>query len=548
MNRKLLSIMLAALMLTALIAPIAAAEAPAMPALPDNTLKITVNIPLFNYEAKGTPIQAKWEEMMEAYLGIKLDITYNETPWTDYRNNEKVLIQAGEIPDAATYSQNTFINEFGEDGLVLDLTQYWDYMTYYPQYVEATNGGMDYVTNEDGTSYYFMDGYYNPNDITGAQSFTSFAYRFDLLKKYDLAPATTIEEFDKLCADIKALIDSGEIDAKYVLHNSTKDYAFYRGFVGIFHTWDTTYWNGEKWSFGPIEDNFREMLGYLNGLYTLGYMDPEFATDTSDMVLNKALNDGMAIVPTLWSGMPRTWNLQKTNPDMEWGLAFLPKNETYGTPWKWGSRQTGKSVSNSMGIIINASTKYPEWIVKMIDYQYSDEIVNMMNWGLEGEHCTIDADGQYQFTDLIATADDPTATAGQLGIMSASACRPGIPFVPQLFDAAASLMAKEPWWNPEEGYYTGQYWIESGKIGGEESVSPYDRPPVVRLSAAEATARAEMTNACELYAREQALKFITGELDVKDDAAWASYIAAVKSQVADFDGVLATLQAKSQIN
>ncbi len=546
MKRKLVSLVLATLMLVAMLAT-AVAE-PTMPELPNNTLSITVNIPQFNYEAAGTIMQQKWQEMMEAYLGIKLDITYNVTPWADYRVNEKVLIQAGEIPDVASYSQNTFVNEFGEDGLVLDVTQYLDYMTYYPQYIESTNGGMDYITNADGTSYYFFDGYYNPGNITGAQSFTSFAYRFDLLKKYDLQPATTIEEFDALCAKIKSLIDSGEIPLKYVLHNSTKDYAFYRGFVGIFHTWDTTYWNGEKWSFGPIEDNFREMLGYLNGLYNLGYIDPEFATDTSDMANDKALNNGMAIVPTLWSGMPRTWNLQKTDPDMEWGLAFLPGNANYGTPWKWGSRQTGKSLSNSMGIIINASTKYPEWIVKMIDYQYSDEIVNFMNWGIEGEHYTVDENGDRHFTEMLYETGDPTAVAGTIGIMSSSANRPGIPFIPQSFDAAGELFAKEPWWSVAEGYYIGQYWIESGKIGGEDSVSPFDRPPVLRLTAAEATARAEMSSACELYAREQALKFITGELDVTDDAAWANYIAGIKSQVADFDGVLATLQAKSVLD
>ena len=60
--------------------------------------------------------------------------------------------------------------------------------------------------------------------------------------------------------------------------NSTKDYSLYRGFVGIFHTWDVLYYNGSEWVFGPLEDNFREMLKYLNGLYEAGYIDPEFGT------------------------------------------------------------------------------------------------------------------------------------------------------------------------------------------------------------------------------------------------------------------------------
>lgn len=516
-----------------------------MPELPDNTLKLEVRAPNFGTSAEGTLIQQKWQEEMEKYLGIKLDISYNYSPWQDYRDSEKVLIQAGDIPDVATYSQGTYINEFGADGLVLDVWKYKDYMTYYPKYVEATNGGEAYITNEDGTSYYFFDGYYNPDDLTGAQSFTSFAYRFDILKANNLQPATTLDEFTKLCADIKSLIDSGKIDAQYVMHNTDKNYAFYRGFVGIFHTWDTTYWNGEEWSFGPIENNFREMLKYLNTLYQAGYIDPEFGTDTGDMSTQKALNNGYVIAPTLWSGMARSWNNQKTNADMEWGLAYLPENSEYGTPWKWGSKQDGYSLSNSMGIIINSDTEYPEWVVKLIDYQYSDEMVEMMNWGIEGETYTEGADGKKTFVESIITAEDPVQEAANLGIMSSAACRTGIPFTPQEFNAANAMIPTEQWWNAADGYYDGQYWIESGRLGGEDSVSPFDRPPVVRLTDAESTEKAEMTSSCENYAKEQSFKFITGELDINDDAAWQTYIAGVKSQVSDFDGILETLQSKS---
>lgn len=39
--------------------------------------------------------------------------------------------------------------------MVLNIMDYWDYMTYYPEYVENTMGGIDFVTNEEGASYYF---------------------------------------------------------------------------------------------------------------------------------------------------------------------------------------------------------------------------------------------------------------------------------------------------------------------------------------------------------------------------------------------------------
>jgi len=520
------------------------AEGPVMPELPNNTLSITVNAPNWGTDPMNTKMMSVWHEKMEEYLGITLDITWNHRP--NYQEQEKVLIQAGDIGDVATYMQGSYINDFGADGMVLNIMDYWDYMTYYPEYVAQTHGGMEYTLTESGASYYFMNGYYNPENVTGAQSFTSFAYRFDILKEHNLTPATTLDEFTNLCADIQALIDSGDIDANYVMHNSSKDYTFYRGFVGIFHTWDTTYWNGSEWAFGPIEDNFREMLQYLNSLYEAGYIDPEFGTDTADLCNEKSINNGQVIVPTLWSGMAGVWNQQKTDENMEWGLAYLPEHPDYGTAWKWGSRQGNKSIANStIGIIINTETEYPEWIVKMIDYQYSDEMVVTMNWGIEGESFHIDADGNRYFDEQFTEAEDQYSALAEYGLTAGGGSRPGIAPIPGMFDADTAGQSSEPWWSPADGYYTGRYWVESSRLGGPESISPYDRPAVTRLSESENTARAEMSTSCQLYAREQGLKFINGELDINDDAVWESYVAGVKSQAADFDGIFAVMNEKA---
>ena len=73
--------------------------------------------------------------------------------------------------------------------------------------------------------YYFMDGFYNPDDIQGAQSFTAFAYRFDLLKENGWQPAATLDEFTQLCSDMQAKIDDGSLDLDYVIINNKFDQA-----------------------------------------------------------------------------------------------------------------------------------------------------------------------------------------------------------------------------------------------------------------------------------------------------------------------------------
>ena len=508
------------------------------PDLPDNTLKITVSTANFGTDQRDTIMMKLWQEKMEEYLGVKLDITWQIIPWDDFRGNESVNLAAKDLADVNTYSQSELVNEYGAAGVVLNVNEYADYMVYYPTFVEGVVGGQEGINNPDGSSYVFWDGYDNDVNLAGAQSFAAYAYRFDVLKKYDLKPAETWEEFKELCAELKALIDSGEVDADYVLHNGASWMAFYRGFVGTFHTWDTLYWNGEEWAFGPIEDNFREMLTELHELYELGYINPEFQTDSS--ADDEAENGSVLIVPTNWAGSVQTWNAQ-SEEGIEWGLAYLPSSD-HGTAWKWGSKITGKNLgtTRTMGIIISAETEYPEWIVSMIDYQYSPDIYMMLNWGVEGEDWYLGEDGMRHYTDKFMA--QPVSDRAQLladeGIMSSASARTGIAFVPQIFSTIAAYGDTEPWWNAEKGYYDGHYWYETAINGGKDSISPFDRAPVVNVADEINSARASLKSACEKYAKTESVKFITGELDITDDAVWAAYVEGLKSQYKGFDDIV----------
>lgn len=517
------------------------------PELPDGTLKITVTAPLFTPDAQTTRMQKLWQEKMEAYLGVKLDITWQTTAWDDWQGKEQTQLAAGEYGDVNSYSQGDYVNSYGAAGKVLNISEYKDYMAYYPEFVAGVLGGWDGIQNADGSSYVFWDGYDNDVNLAGAQSFAGYAYRFDVLKDNGLEPATTWDEFKDLCAALQGLIDDGTIKAAdpeakvYVMTNCAKGYAFYRGFVGIFHTWDTLYWNGEEFSYGPIEDNFRTMLSEMHDLYAAGYIDPEF--QTRDDATAVATTGQVLCVPTLWLGYLNYSYNPNAEEGIEWGLAYLPENEEYGRPWKWGSKITGKNLgtNRTMGIYIDAETEYPEWVVSMIDYQYSPDIYLMLNWGEEGEDWYLDpADGLRHYTDKIMGL--PSSERGQAladeGIMSSATCRTGIPFVPQIFSTISAYSDPDPWWSPERGYYEGYYWMETAINGGPESVSPYDRAPLVNLTDEQKTQRSTLTSTCDKYAKTEGNKFITGELDINDDAVWAAYVEGVKSQYQGFDELI----------
>ena len=86
-----------------------------LPELEDGTLHLEVSIADYQQSSDGTLVQEKWQEAMENYLGCKLDITWTRTPATDYQANELVVLQSGSVPDIATVTKGSAVNEYGED-------------------------------------------------------------------------------------------------------------------------------------------------------------------------------------------------------------------------------------------------------------------------------------------------------------------------------------------------------------------------------------------------------------------------------------------------
>ena len=516
-----------------------------MPELPNNTLSITIARPQFTEAAEGKPVQNMWNEMMAEYLGCKLDITWEETLWADYLNNQATQMASGTFADAIPFGTNIkdLPNQYGSDGMLVDIAQYKDLLVNYQKFIDGTPGGEKAIYNEDGTSYAFFEGYVNENNIQGAQSFTSFAYRFDLLQENNLTPATTLDEYTALCRKLKELYPNA-----YPIGNS-KDYPLYRGLVGIFHTWDTLYWNGSEWKYGPTEDSFRDILIYLNGLYQEGLIDPEFATDTGDQMKAKAITDRILTLPTTWAGNPAAWNkaAKEAGDNVLWGNAYLPSLDGKTVSWKWGSKLPGYTLSKNFGIMINSAFAYPEWIIKMIDYQYSDEMVDMMNWGVEDETYVIKEDGSKDYSEEVYSQKDPDLYMGQYGSTSIGYSRCGIVFAPQVFEPIPLLSDKEPWWDKEDGYTEGTYWIMSDTYGGKDSVAPTDRAPYYTLTADESQLRANAVTAYETISKEWGIKFIVGkEADPNNDADWQTYLNTLSSSGVDMEGTIKILNEKCQ--
>ena len=505
------------------------------PVVEREVVELSISRPNFGVDPVGTMVEDEWLVRMNDYLGVDLNITWDSVPWADYREREKIVLASGEYPDIFTNSWEDTIGEYGEQGLILELSPYRDLMVNYQKFVDGTPNGENQAF-PNGVAYGFQDGMDNSANIEGSQSFTSFAYRFDVFEANNIKIPETLDEFYDAAKQLKTIYPD-----LYPINISTKGFTIQRGINGIFHTYDSYFWDGTEWQYGPAQDNYKDMMSFIHTLYAEGLLDPSFVADDDDAITQKIVTGKTLMLPTLWAGMLSYWTNEDL-PEMHWGQAFLPENSDYGTPWKWGSTKPGFTLQTRFQTIISAETEYPELCVKMIDYQYSDEMNLLMNWGFEDTTYTVNDAGSKMYVDEILNAENVYLALADYGILSSSSCRPGIVWAPQNFEANVILNPKSTWFHDGE-YTESSYWVASDLYGGKDSIFPNDRAPVVSLDSDESTERSTIITACNTFANESAIKFITGELDVEAD--WDSYLEQL-SAMGDYQSILETMNSKSK--
>ncbi|MDW7658043.1 MAG: extracellular solute-binding protein [Bacillota bacterium] len=503
-------------------------------------IKLSIWTPNFGVEAQGTMIQEEWQKAQEAYLNVKFDFDWETTPWADYREKEKIVLASGDYPDIFTNSWEDTPKEYGGQGMLLELSPYLDLMKNYQAFIDGTPDGDKMVFTADGKTYGFLDGITNPDGIEGGQSFSAYAYRFDIMRQHGIDIPMTIDAFYDAAMQLRELYPD-----VYPINIASKGFAIQRGFNGVFRTFNTYYYNGTEFAYGPVEDQYKEMMIFINKLYENDLLDPEFVVDDDTRIQEKAVSNRTFIFPSNWAGSVNNWNdqIDKTMyPDMEWGLAYVPSHPEYGTAWKHDSKLPGKTLQYRFQTVISAKTEYPEICVQMLDYQYSDELIELLDWGVKGVTYDVGADGKRYFLDLGVEPKDFIQKLAEYGVATSFGCRTGIPWAPQDFSANIATMRTEPWYDHQtKQFIDDRYWVATDRLGGKESIFPNSRAPSLDLSPDEASQRASIFTACNTYANEMAIKFITGEVDI--EANWDKYVSDMKN-IGDYEAGLKIMNDK----
>ena len=441
--------------------------------------------------AENVPFNEEWLTYSTLKEKTNINFVYQSVSWAEIGEKCELMAASKELPDLA-YSAYINDKKWGKDGLLLDLTPYFNdgsmpnykkladkYPEWYEMIPDKSNEGKFYIA-----STFFAGDYCIPQALV---------IRQDIFDQNDIDVPTTWEGFYEAGKTLKEKYPNSYLISTQYGTDSLLSY--------MAPAWETSlgiYYNEKEkqWKYGPTEANFKEFIQFVNKLYADEILDPEFSVMTSTLFFEKLYN-GLAFSAHLWMPLNSTRSIegQQTTAGLKL-TTVIPPLKVDGKDSKvkgWNVALTGN------GVVASAATENPDVVAALLDYLYSDEMVELFNWGIEGVTFTKDADGNRIFNSDIITGKNVGATKDkevEYGIFNTSS---GLPMVQlQFYDTP----------NFDEQTATEVAALKS--MVSSIAVFPKATPLFTdEESETIATAGTDYNT----YYNENILKFITGDLD-----------------------------------
>ena len=345
--------------------------------------------------APTTQDQMFWQKIEEIW-NVKLALEV--APATDFDTRVNLALASDEVPNLI-YGAN--LSQYYSTGIVWDLKPYLE--TYAPNAYAMMTAQDDIWKNcqtDDGGVFYLPSLYGNEYGAT---------YLFinhQVLKQVGLdVPTTTDEYYNALKvmqeANPDMYVTAGASQVGWTNAN--------KGYYYAFGTWpDWVHFEVGEYVYGPYErkDEMKACLTWLNMMYEEGIFDPEYmtidnATGTAKIANGEALAvfgwGGSAVFETDEDGIylkKDAYDALVAADEQKFDvISALIGPEGYQYSQFVGGMNGALSIMSSLEDIERALTVF--------DYWYTDEGIELCNWGIEGETFTRNADGSKDFIPTV---------------------------------------------------------------------------------------------------------------------------------------------------
>ena len=303
-----------------------------------------------------------------------------------------LMMSSGNLADIIGYVDASSLEKLGRDGGMIPLNDL----------IKEHAPNIQKVLDEDARfrqTAYSLDG--NIYQIPKNQELKAAEFwwiRQDWLDKLNLKAPTTVDELhDVLYAFRNEDPNGNGLKDEIPLF----DRAGWKQPDEYLYLWDTSlefYPRDGKMKYEPLEENFKTGVSNMIKWYQEGLIDPEIFTrgaSSRDTLLGGDLG-----------GCTHDWvstanynsTLQETIPGFQMA-AIAPPADQNGVVKERVSRYPG------VGWGISSQCKDPVTVIKFMDYFFTEEGSDLMNWGIEGDTFTRDADGSKHFTDTVLQSE-----------------------------------------------------------------------------------------------------------------------------------------------
>jgi putative aldouronate transport system substrate-binding protein len=487
----------------------AAAQAASVSAEPT---KITYYRPGISQKCLTDFSDALWVQELEKKMNVKIEFQGPKTT-DDYNQAAAIMLNSGTLTDMFYYDFSRYdggLSSAIEDGIAVNVSEkYKDKMPNWFSILEKSPEIRKAVTLDDGTSAIF-----NHVDENMARSaYWGLGIRADWLKKLNLQTPTTMDELYNVLVAFRDKDPNGNGKKDEIpfcdYYLSGANYMF--AIMDITASFGLLYKEVQQDPGNPgkvnywinVNDgkNFQELVTTLNKWYKEKLLDPEFSTQDGTALESKVTSDVVGMTHVWPSGF-NTWNsaLRKTVPDADLE-GLTPMSSANSKAYSANSALVRHAAGNA-GTVITTQAEEDGTVdacLKLIDYMYSSEGSDLINWGVKDVSYTENSDGTKSWTDTLTK--DPTYSLNDLQFKYALPTFGDFPKV-MSYDSWASIEL-----NSQEAVRAHDLWYKA-----DQGLLL----PALTLNSDESTEYAKIMNDVDTAITENFIKFIIGTRPVSE--------------------------------
>jgi len=363
-----------------------------------NTTK-NVTISLFLQDSADQAISPDLPIIQEITkrTGVNFDFIAGPNTQDQFREKFNVIVASGNLPDVIVSNYREDMMKVAEQGVFAPLDDYIE--QYAPNFKKILDEHPEYIRDlraSDGKIYFLPF-------IGAVRAFKVWMIRSDWLDKLGLEKPVTLDDWYNVLKAFKERDPNGNgvaDEIPYTTRNTTAGVLAFMEAYGIsgFEANEQFFIEDGKIKYAYTDPRCKEALTYINKLYMEGLIDPEYATNDTNVWLSRFTNEvSGACQDTTARAYSLGTAIQASGGSKDAHFVVVPP--PMGPD---GTQMTTSQMQPIRGYTaISADSKYIKEIVQMFDYFYSEEGSLLNNFGIEGLTYTM-VDGEPRYTDVIA--------------------------------------------------------------------------------------------------------------------------------------------------